>query len=137
MICTRPAARPGCGLVVGNEKGGTGKSTTAIHIALGLTQRGAKVACIDLDSRQATLSRFLANREAAARQTGRPLVIPRYFRAETAELENGKTGGADAPSRLAAMLSEVADHDVVVIDTPGFATATAQDRKSPRLNSRQ
>jgi chromosome partitioning protein len=123
----RSASMPDRVIVVGNEKGGTGKSTTAIHIALGLTERGAKVACIDLDSRQATLSRFLANRAvaaAAAGQRGQRLVVPRYCRAETADI--GGAGEAAAETWLHAMLSQFADHDVVVIDTPGFATAIAQ-----------
>jgi chromosome partitioning protein len=121
-----PVAVPGQMIVVGNEKGGTGKSTTAIHIALGLIERGAKVACIDLDSRQATLSRFLANRAAAAAQHSSRLVVPRYCRAEPAERGKDTMGEAEATTWLNAMLSQFADHDVVVIDTPGFATAAAQ-----------
>jgi chromosome partitioning protein len=123
----RSAARPERVIVVGNEKGGTGKSTTAIHIALGLIERGAKVACIDLDSRQATLSRFLANRAAAAGgRGGRRLIVPRYGRMAAAEPGDGAAGEAQAGPWLDAMLTQLADHDTVVIDTPGFATATAQ-----------
>jgi chromosome partitioning protein len=49
-------------IVFANEKGGTGKSTTAVHVAIALASRGARVACIDLDSRQRTLFRYLENR---------------------------------------------------------------------------
>jgi len=125
----RPAALPDRVIVVGNEKGGTGKSTTAIHIALGLVERGVKVACIDLDGRQATLSRFLANRAAAAgaaSQGSRPLVVPRYARMEMPAAGEGSTKDAEADPWLETMLAEFADHDAVVIDTPGFATASAQ-----------
>ena len=51
-------------LVIGNEKGGSGKSTTALHIAVSLMSDGAKVATIDLDARQGTLTRYLENRAA-------------------------------------------------------------------------
>jgi cellulose biosynthesis protein BcsQ len=39
-------------VVLGNEKGGTGKSTTAMHVAVALLQAGQRVASIDLDSRR-------------------------------------------------------------------------------------
>jgi len=123
-----PSAMPGQVIVVGNEKGGTGKSTTAIHIALGLAQRGNKVACIDLDGRQATLSRFLANRALASAGGGprAPVVVPRYRRVEMSGLEDGGEAEEEARSRLNAALADLADHDIVVIDTPGFATRLAQ-----------
>ena len=46
-------------IVFANEKGGTGKSTTAVHVAIALAARGARVSCLDLDSRQRTLYRYL------------------------------------------------------------------------------
>ena len=126
----RPAALPERVIVVGNEKGGTGKSTTAVHVALGLMARGMQVACIDLDSRQATLSRFLANRAAAAGTgNGRRLVVPRYGRLEAESADDRRAEGAaatDADAWLDAMLAQFPDHDAVVIDTPGAATAAAQ-----------
>ena len=39
-------------VVLGNEKGGSGKSTTAFHIAVALLKAGQRVATIDLDCRQ-------------------------------------------------------------------------------------
>jgi len=144
-------ARPGRVIVVGNEKGGTGKSTTAIHLAMGLAERlageleesragahtgeeigaAARVACLDLDSRQATLSRFFANRASAARDRVVPLAVPRYARLDPATADGGETdgGGTDGAAerrRLRLALAELADHDVVVIDTPGFASPMAQ-----------
>src|SRR6186997_2996246 len=49
-------------IVFANEKGGTGKSTTAVHVVIALAYQGAKVAAIDLDPRQRTLHRYLENR---------------------------------------------------------------------------
>jgi chromosome partitioning protein len=56
-------------IVFANEKGGTGKSTTAVHVAVALAYRGAKVAALDLDPRQRTLHRYFENRaETEARR---------------------------------------------------------------------
>ena len=51
-------------IVLGNEKGGTGKSTLSIHITIALLKAGCRVASIDLDVRQRTLTRFLENRRS-------------------------------------------------------------------------
>src|SRR4051812_5981994 len=63
-------------VVLGNEKGGSGKSTTALHIAVALMKAGQRVATIDLDCRQQSFSRYVSNRDAWARRTGLNLEIP-------------------------------------------------------------
>ena len=78
-IVQRQAARvPGRAhvLVVGNEKGGSGKSTTAMHIVVSLLSDGARVATLDLDARQGTLSRYIENRAAYAARKGIDLAMP-------------------------------------------------------------
>ena len=57
-------------LVFANEKGGTGKSTTAVHVAIALAYRGARVAAIDLDPRQRTLFRYFENRAETEQRRG-------------------------------------------------------------------
>ena len=57
-------------IVVGNEKGGSGKSTTAFHLAIYLLYEGFKVASIDVDSRQQTLTHYVRNRREWARSRG-------------------------------------------------------------------
>ena len=96
-------------IVFANEKGGTGKSTTAVHVAVALAYRGAKVAAIDLDPRQRTLYRYFENRaETAAR---RAITLPNA-RFEVFE------GGS--PHELEAMTQSLAEGcDFVVYDTPG------------------
>ena len=55
-------------IVFANEKGGTGKSTTAVHTAVALATTGHKVAALDLDSRQRTMTRYFENRDATRRR---------------------------------------------------------------------
>ncbi|MDA0998359.1 MAG: AAA family ATPase [Proteobacteria bacterium] len=110
-------------IVVGNEKGGSGKSTTAMHIAIGLLRAGNTVATIDVDSRQGTLSRYIVNRERFNRVMGRDYPMPSHFRVET----HGHMGMTDAD--LAAAESKLRltiegallNRDAVIIDTPGAA----------------
>ena len=61
-----------------NEKGGTGKSTTAVHTAIALAASGHRVGAIDLDSRQRTMTRYLENRDATARRLDKALMAVRY-----------------------------------------------------------
>jgi chromosome partitioning protein len=96
-------------IVFANEKGGSGKSTTSVHVAVALAAAGKRVAAIDLDTRQRTLSRYLENRIATERRTGTSLATPSF---ETFDPARGHV----LPDMIAAFS---ADHDVVVIDTPG------------------
>lgn len=66
-------------VVLGNEKGGAGKSTVAMHVAVALMNVGQRVATIDVDSRQRTFTRYMENRRAWARKTGRELKVPTHF----------------------------------------------------------
>ncbi|MGQ7830118.1 division plane positioning ATPase MipZ [Altererythrobacter sp. Z27] len=95
-------------IVFANEKGGTGKSTTAVHIAIALAYRGARVVAIDLDQRQRTMARYLENRADTAqrRQVALPSAECRVFE-----------GDVDGLEALVAELG--ADADYVVFDTPG------------------
>ena len=96
-------------IVFANEKGGTGKSTTAVHVAIALAYQGAKVAAIDLDSRQRTMHRYLENRAETQRRRG--ITLPG---ATFSVYEGTSTDELDA---LADRLG--AEHDFVVFDTPG------------------
>src|SRR3954471_150329 len=65
-------------IVFANEKGGTGKSTTAVHAAVALAAAGRRVAALDLDTRQRTLGRYLDNRAETVKRLGVDLVMPAY-----------------------------------------------------------
>jgi len=104
-------------LVIGNEKGGSGKSTTAMHIIVSLLADGASVATIDLDARQGTLTRYIENRAAYARRKGFDLTMPTH----APVLASGDP--ADEKARFETALEPaVLGADYVVIDTPGSDT---------------
>jgi chromosome partitioning protein len=104
-------------IVLGNEKGGSGKSTTAMHLIVALLTDGWQVASLDLDARQGTLSRYVENREAAAAEIDLPL--PRHRRLARSGLDSAAAAHAEEAERFAAVMAEFADRDFVVIDTPG------------------
>src|SRR5215213_339254 len=96
-------------IVFANEKGGTGKSTTAVHAAIALAATGHNVAALDLDSRQRTMTRYLENRDATMRRLNKSLPQARY-----AVLEE------QTQEKLEATIRELSEGtDVIVIDTPG------------------
>jgi chromosome partitioning protein len=96
-------------IVFANEKGGTGKSTTAVHAAVALAAAGRSVAAIDLDTRQRTFGRYLDNRAETIKRLSIPLPMPTY---ET--FDPGKNDDIDAHL---TRLGESAE--IVVVDTPG------------------
>ena len=96
-------------IVFANEKGGTGKSTTAVHAAIALAATGHNVAALDLDSRQRTMTRYLENRDATMRRLNKPLPQARY-----------KVLEEQTHEKLEATIRELSEGtDVIVIDTPG------------------
>ena len=109
-------------IVLGNEKGGSGKSTTAIHIIVALMRQGRKVGCIDLDARQGTLSRLIENRRRFAEARNLDLRIPGLQRVYGADQPMRVQAEAKERTRLDAALERLSSHDVIVIDTPGGAS---------------
>ncbi len=96
-------------IVFANEKGGTGKSTTAVHTAIALAASGHRVAALDLDQRQRTTTRYLENRDATMRRLDKRLAYAAY------EVLNDQT-----ETGLAAAIDRLSEQcDVLVIDTPG------------------
>lgn len=113
-------------IVVGNEKGGAGKSTLAIHIVAGLLQVGHRVAIIDLDLRQRSMSRFRANREAWSQANGFELPMP-----IEPDMGDGKAlarmpDDAQLEVFRRAFTEAREQADFVVIDTPGGDTALSR-----------
>ena len=72
-------------VVLGNEKGGSGKSTVAMHIAVALLKAGQRVATIDLDSRQKSFTHYIENRKAWAKHARLNLELPSHYCIERTE----------------------------------------------------
>jgi chromosome partitioning protein len=114
-------------IVVGNEKGGAGKSTIAIHIAAALLHGGANVAVLDLDLRQQTLGRFFANRKAWLAANGAEAPMPLEHAISSAGDALAKAPDAEQLSRFEEAFAEMSDKaDFVLIDTPGSDTAISR-----------
>ena len=113
-------------IVIGNEKGGAGKSTLAIHIVTGLLHAGRKVAIIDLDLRQRSMERFFSNRAAWTAANGHDLPLPMM-----PDMGDGKAlAKADTAEQIAVFErafeeARTAGVDVILIDTPGGDTAVS------------
>ena len=106
-------------IVVGNEKGGSGKSTVAMHIAIALTKSGQAAATIDLDTRQKSFTRYVDNRRAWARQATRKLDIPEHFCFGNLNYPSADEEAAGCKA-LEDTVDTLADrYGVVVFDTPG------------------
>lgn len=108
-------------IAVGNEKGGSGKSTTALHLAVYLLHQGYRVATIDVDSRQQTLTRYVRNRRNTVETTGRQVPMPKHVHLPTAwgdSIRENQKAELDLFNKaMAGLQGEV---DFIVIDTPGF-----------------
>jgi len=96
-------------IVFANEKGGTGKSTTAVHVAVALAYQGARVAALDLDPRQRTTHRYIENRMGTLEK--RALTLPTPY----CEVFRGETTG----DLIGAIRRLEANYDFLVIDNPG------------------
>ena len=106
-------------IVVGNEKGGTGKSTTAMHLAVALMRLGFGVGTLDLDARQASLTRYLDNRARYAEERGTALAMPQHRKVERSRAATLAEAETDERARLNRVLREFATCNFIVIDTPG------------------
>jgi chromosome partitioning protein len=107
-------------IVVGNEKGGSGKSTVAMHLAIALLKSNRTVGTLDLDSRQKTFTHYIENRHAWAQQNGLSLEIPdhRYF-IENTDHPTAEDEAADGNALFEQIDMLARDHDFILVDTPG------------------
>jgi chromosome partitioning protein len=115
---TRPSV-----IVLGNEKGGSGKSTTAIHIIIGLMRDGFRVGALDLDARQGTLAGTLAARQHFITSKSIPLPMPSFASVHRSTLDNRLDAEAEERTRFDSAFAEIAQtSDMIVIDCPGADT---------------
>ncbi|MEM7172023.1 MAG: division plane positioning ATPase MipZ [Pseudomonadota bacterium] len=106
-------------ITLGNQKGGSGKTTTAMHILVGLMNCGYGVGSIDLDGRQATLTHFVENRRRQSRISPLPIDMPEHHQIESSLEATVADAEEDEAGRLADTLNQLQHLDYIVIDTPG------------------
>ncbi len=106
-------------IVIGNEKGGTGKSTLSIHITVALLKAGFRVATIDLDTRQRTLTRFFENRQSWAQTSPWEVELPFHHALDRGVSVNVHDNETMEFGAFAEAISAIEhSYEFVVIDTP-------------------
>jgi chromosome partitioning protein len=107
-------------IVVGNEKGGSGKSTVAMHVTVALMKSAQRVATIDLDSRQRTFTHYIENRHAWAQHITRDLEIPNHiYFIENMDHPTAEDEVADGKALTDQIDTLSRNYNFIVIDTPG------------------
>lgn len=114
-------------IVVGNEKGGAGKSTVSIHVATALARMGHRVAVLDLDLRQKTFARYTENRKRFMAEAGLDLPFPAYHDLPEVDPASLQPGENIYDHRLSAAVAALEpDNDFILIDCPGSHTRLSQ-----------
>lgn len=109
--------------IVGNEKGGSGKTTTTMHLITALMRLGFSVGSMDIDSRQRSLSRYIENRRQTIAREGISLPLPHHIVVQRSPFNLLEEAEADEKERFTKGLSKILfSNDFVVIDTPGTDT---------------
>ena len=107
-------------IVFGNEKGGSGKSTTAIHVAIALCYQDKSVGIIDLDLRQRSMSRYLENRADFCEKQKPNLPSPTYYRIDQSNKDSKAESNSEEEKRFAEALTTLEQScEFLVIDCPG------------------
>ncbi len=114
----KPPLRPYI-IVLGNEKGGTGKSTLAMHLIVQLLYEGFDVGSIDVDGRQGTLSRYIENRQAYMKLHDKPLPFSVHHRLTKSSLPDVPLAEQEDQTSLQNAMRDLGAMDFIVIDTPG------------------
>ncbi|MEL6474536.1 MAG: division plane positioning ATPase MipZ [Pseudomonadota bacterium] len=118
-----PASRSARAIVVGNEKGGAGKSTVSMHLVVALLRMDKTVGVIDLDVRQRTLTRYLENRLRWMQTSGSRLPMPEIIRVDASDERDLDRAEAEERARLLSSVERLkAQCDFIVIDAPGGDT---------------
>lgn len=109
-------------IVLGNEKGGSGKTTTAMHVVVALLKSGGRVGAIDLDLRQRSLTRYFENRRKFCELSKKDLLFPVMAEVNACSDDSREESKQRETENLQAALSGMEGCDYVVIDCPGANT---------------
>lgn len=106
-------------IVLGNEKGGTGKSTLSMHLIMSLLQEGYKVGSVDVDARQGTLTRYIENREATQNAMSRELKMPQHKPIHKSSNPTQAEAQTEDEENVHETFESLKNNDFIVVDTPG------------------
>lgn len=106
-------------IVLGNEKGGTGKSTVSMHIIISLLRMGFSVGSIDVDARQGTLSRYLENRKETASKMEKSLPLSEHIPLLPSQHALREEAVKEDRENLEKALLQLSSKRFILIDTPG------------------
>jgi chromosome partitioning protein len=107
-------------IVIGNEKGGAGKTTISMHLITSLLDLNFKVVSIDTDSRQRSLSRYLENREFSRMSKNLEIPMPIHYTIKESFHLDIPSIEHEEKTNFEQILEDVEDDvDFIVIDTPG------------------
>jgi chromosome partitioning protein len=110
-------------IVIGNEKGGSGKTTTGMHLIIGLLRLGFKVGSMDIDARQRSLTRYIENRKMTIAKEATPLPLPTHIVINKSPFNIQEDAEEDERERFTRSLAKLlVTCDFVVIDSPGNDT---------------
>ena len=109
-------------IVLGNEKGGTGKSTVAMHIAVYLLHHGANIGTIDVDAHQGTFTRYFENRKRSSLDVRMPTHIPVF----NSDINDRNEATAKDKENFEEAMNKLSENDFIIIDTPGNETFLSQ-----------
>jgi chromosome partitioning protein len=114
-------------IVVGNEKGGAGKSTVSMHVATALARMGHRIGMLDLDLRQKTVGRYILNRRKFMASEGLDLPTPDYRELPEVDQASLQPGENVFDHRLSVAVAALEpNNDFILIDCPGSHTRLSQ-----------
>lgn len=107
-------------IVVGNQKGGAGKSTVAMHVTVALMRMGRRTGALDLDVRQRSLTRYIENRSRWIAARGAKLPAPQILELYESAQRSLDLAEAEEEAAFRAALRRLSDTcDFIVVDSPG------------------
>ncbi len=119
QVNSAPKKDKGFVIVLGNEKGGTGKSTASMHLITYLCRLGFSVGSIDVDARQGTLTRYIENRLYFSNAKKLDLPISEHHPLYKSQNTDVKIAQKEEEIKLVGTMEKLKDMDFIIIDTPG------------------
>jgi chromosome partitioning protein len=109
-------------IVLGNEKGGSGKTTTTMHLVVALLRLGFKVGTMDIDARQRSLSRYIENRHKTMKDEDVSLPVPHHIVITKSPFNVREEAEQDERERFEQGMERILDGDFIIVDSPGNDT---------------